>query len=477
MATKNYKQLEKKLTIQKQNSWEVWDDKTSKQAFQFSDRYKDFLNQAKTEFESVIYGVKVLEKAGFKDVTQLKSLKKGDKVYFVQKDRSLAAAVIGEDLIRDGMNLLMAHVDACHLSFKIPPLYEDEELAFLKTHYYGGIKKYQWPTIQLALHGVAYLENGKRVEINLGEDEADPVFMITDLLPHLDRPGPPGSQIKKREVKGEDLNILVGSIPVKNKKIKEKVKLQILEKIYEKYKLTEEDFSYADLKAVPADKARDLGFDRSMVVGYGHDDRVCAYTIFKAFIDSKPIKRTKVCIWIDKEDTGSEGNTGAKSLFFDKFIADIVGKSSPKNKGNIKEVYEVYSKTKAISADVSPAIDPDYKEVHDMKRDRRLSYGIDIEKFIGAGGKYFTAEASAQYLNEILKIFKKNKKIKYQLGSATGKIDQGGGGTIGVYLANRNMELIDMGIPVLNIHAPMEIASKADIYTAYLAYKDLYENL
>jgi len=484
--------------ISKKSCWEIWDDGTKKKAFEFAEGYKEFLREAKTESETVVLGVKILEKDGFKNIKNFsakggsssggKKIKPGDKIYAVNRDKNLVAVRIGQNNLDQGFNLLMSHIDSPHLDLKVTPLFEDENLAFFKTHYYGGIKKYQWPTIALALHGSVHLLNGKRIDIKIGEDESDPVFMITDLLPHLDRTGGVGSAVGQREILGEELNLLVGSIGVKNdasagsagslqassaQAIKEPVKLAILELLNKKYGIKEEDLSSADLEAVPAEKPRDLGFDRSMISAYGHDDRISAYTSLQSLLDVKTSKRTQAMVWMDKEETGSDGNTGAKTPWLDLFFCDLLDLSG--QPGNMKDVYKVYTKCSAISADVSPAVDPDYKDVHDLRNAYHLGRGLTIEKFTGSGGKYFTSEASADYIRQIRSKFSRNKNIVYQIGGGLGKVDKGGAGTIAKYLANKNMDTVDMGVPLFNMHAPLEIASKGDLYAAYLGYRVFLE--
>ncbi len=462
----------KKLLKQNKTCWEIWSESTKKKAFRFAHSYKNFLNKAKTEREAVQVGIREAEKNGFVNIEKVKFLKPGSKVYAVNRSCELILARIGKSGLKDGFNLIMSHIDSPHLDFKVSPLYEEESLAFFKTHYYGGIKKYQWPTIALALHGVVYLKNGQAKEIVIGEDENDPVFMITDLLPHLDREGGPGSQIKNRGVKGEDLNLLVGSIPIKDKKVKEKVKLATLDYLYNKYKIKEEDLASADLQAVPSEKARDLGFDRSLISAYGHDDRICSYACLEGLFDAPLQARTQVCAWVDREEIGSDGNTGAKSIFFEIFISDLLKLSG--QTGSLDEVYRVFSRSVGISADVTAALDPDYKDVHDPRNACRLGYGAAIEKHTGSGGKYSTSEASGEFLARLRNIFSQNKDIVYQLSGGIGKVDQGGGGTIAKYMANRNMDIIDMGVALFNMHAPLEIASKADLYAAYLVYREFY---
>ncbi len=469
-----YQKLEKKLIKKKKSCWEIWDKEVTSKAFSFAENYKVFLNEAKTERESVIKGIHLAKKKGFKDIETVKSLKPGDKVFFNQKGRSLVFMKIGKEKLINGCKLIMTHVDSPHLDFKTSPLYEDENLAFLKSHYYGGIKKYQWTAIPLSLHGVVYLENGEKIEIKIGEKDDEPIFMITDLLPHLDRGGGPGSPIKNREVTGENLNLLVGSIPVKDDKIKQKVKLAVLEYLYNKYKITDEDLVSAELQAVPCGKARDLGFDKSMVAGYGHDDRVCSYAALEAFFDSKNTQKTQMCVWVDREEIGSDGNTGAKSTFFEMLITKIL-KLQNENY-SLANIYKIFTNSVAISGDVAPAVDPDYKDVYDLNNSHRMSFGLAMEKYVGSGGKYMTSEASSEYISFLRRIFNKNKNIIYQISGGLGKIDIGGGGTIAKYMANRNMEIIDMGIPVLNMHAPFEIISKADLYCTYLGYKEFLDS-
>lgn len=464
----DYKKLEKELNLKRENCWAVWDENKKQLAFDFAEGYKKFLNKAKTERKTVEEGIKLARENGFVDIEEIKTSKKeASKIYAVNKDKNLILAVIGKD-VKDGFNLIMSHVDSPRLDLKINPLYEDEELAYLKTHYYGGIKKYHWPTIPLALYGVIVLETGKKIEINVGDEEGDPVFMITDLLPHLGR-----EQAKKplsEAVQGEELNILAGSIPIKDKNIKEKVKLAVLEYLNKKYRIKAGDFFSAEIQAVPAGSARDLGFDKSLIASYGQDDRVCAYTSLRAILEAKQTDKTQVCFWTDKEEIGSEGNTGAQSLFLENFAADlleITGSAS-----GMREVYKMFSKSSALSSDVTAAIDPDYKAVYDMLNNARLGYGLAVERYNGYGGKYHTSEANAEYAAKIRNIFNTNK-INWQAVSL-GKVDGGGGGTIAMFLAKRNMDIIDAGVPLFNMHAPLEISSKADVYSSYLAYKAFF---
>ena len=474
MPKTNYQDLEKKLIAPRKNAWEVWDEKTKQSSFKFSEGYKKFLNQAKTEREAVTASLELARQAGFKDMAAAKSLKVGDKVYTVNRGKNLFLAKIGKKPLSHGFNMIMPHIDSPHLDLKVMPLYEDEGLAFLKTHYYGGIKKYQWPTIALALHGRVYLENGATVEINIGEKDSDPIFMITDLLPHIDRHGFPGLKVESREIQGEDLNLMVGSIPVKDEKIKEKVKLAILEYLWNEYGLKEIDLASAELRAVPCEKARDLGFDRSLIAAFGQDDLVCAYAALLGIIESKASEKTQILAMVDREEIGSAGNTGANSYFLETFVSDLsklVG-----GEDDLDYVYKIFSKSQAISADVTAGLDPDYKDAFDIRNTCRLGFGLAIEKYTGHGGKYSASEASGEFMQKLMALYNKNKAIIYQLVGGMGKIDKGGGGTIAKYLANRNMEVIDAGVALFNMHAPLEIASKADIFCAYLGYKAFLEN-
>lgn len=363
----------------------------------------------------------------------------------------------------------MSHIDVPHLDLKVNPLYEDESIAFFKTHYYGGIKKYHWPTIALALHGTVILANGKKVEVKIGEKPGDPIFMITDLLPHLGK-----SQAKKpldEAVAGEELNILVGSMPVKDDKIKAKVKLAVLKYLNEEYGMTSEDFFSADLQAMPESKARDLGFDRAMVAAYGQDDRVCAYASLMSLFSAKLSNETQVCLWVDREEIGSEGTTGAQSIFIENFVADLLDLTT--DKSSMREVNRIFGNSSCLSSDVCAGYDPDYKSVHDPLNAAKLGYGVALEKYTGHRGKYSTSEASIEFVQKLRKTFNDNNIIWQTAGG--GKVDEGGGGTIAMYMAKRNMEVIDIGVALFNMHAPMEIASKADIYSAYLAYIAYYQ--
>jgi len=435
----------------------------------FSEGYKQFLDEAKTARESVQAGIRLAEKAGFKLLDKAAKLKAGDKVYAVNKNKTLALVVVGKNMVEDGFSLVMSHIDSPHLDLKVNPLYEDEQMAFFKTHYYGGIKKYHWPTTPLSLHGTVVLASGKKIEIKIGEKESDPIFMITDLLPHL------GRSIAKKPmdeaIPAEDLNILVGSLPVKDDKVKAKVKLAVMEYLNKEYGLVGEDFFSAEIEAMPEAKARDLGFDRSFVAAFGQDDRVCAYASLVALFKSKSNRRTQICLWVDREEIGSDGTTSAKSIFIENLIADLLEKTNKTS--TLREVYRVMEKSEALSSDVTAGCDPDYKQLQDSLNVAKIGCGVAIERHTGHGGKYGATEASAEYVQRLRTIFNKNKVIWQTAG--LGKVDEGGGGTIAKFLAERNMDVIDIGVALMNMHAPMEIASKADIYSAYQSYVAFYQ--
>ena len=373
--------------------------------------------------------------------------------------------MIGKKPVSEGISILGSHIDAPRLDLKQNPLYEDTELAFFKTHYYGGIKKYQWLTIPLAIHGVVVKGDGTSVEIVIGEDEDDPVFNITDLLPHLAR-----EQMQKKmseAVTGEGLNVLLGSMPYKDDKVKEKVKLSILSILNKRYGIMEEDFQSAELEIVPAQKARDVGFDKSMVGGYGQDDRVCAYPALRALLDTEAPERTVVCLLTDKEEIGSMGNTGAKSSLLVDFVANIIALTE--DAYSDLKLRSCFSRSKMLSADVNAAVDPNYESVYEKRNATYLGHGIVLQKYTGARGKYDSSDASAEFFGEIRKLFNDNG-IMWQTGEL-GKVDEGGGGTIAQFAANLGIDVLDCGIAVLSMHSPFEITSKIDIYMTYNAYK------
>ena len=451
-----------KIINEKKSGW-LKKDVNNEKINKYCDNYIDFLNNSKTERDASKTILKVLEKNGFKDLNSLNSISKGDKVYFVNRGKTIYAAEIGNDII-NGFNLIGAHIDSPRLDLKPNPLYEDINLALFKTHYYGGIKKYQWTTIPLALHGVIVKPNGKTIDICIGENEKDPIFTITDLLPHLAQ-----EQYEKtigKAISGEDLNVLVGSIPNKDDSVKE----NIMSLLNEKYKIDEMDFYSSELELVPAFKARSLGFDKSMVAAYGQDDKVCAFDTLMALTSSHKNSKTKIAIFADKEEIGSMGNTGMSSDTFDYFINELLNKKGENAPGAINKAY---CNSMMLSADVDGGIDPNYQSVSEKNNASQIGYGVELNKYTGSRGKYDASDASAEFVAKIRNIFESNK-IKYQV-SELGKVDVGGGGTIAYILANKGLDVIDCGVPVISMHSPYEVTSKFDIYEAYKAYKSFYE--
>ena len=432
--------------------------------FSFCDKYMDFLNEAKTEREAVKLIIGKLKNQGFVSILEKEKLEEGDKVYYNNRDKAVFAAISGKDELRNGVHIVGAHIDSPRLDLKPNPVYEDGRLALLKTHYYGGIKKYQWTAIPLAIHGVVVKANGEKVKVSIGEDEQDPIFTITDLLPHLAM-----EQMDKKlkdGINGENLTLLVGSIPQKDMEIKEKVKQNILQILNEKYGMKEIDFTSSELEIVPAFNAKSLGFDKSMVAGYGQDDKVCAYTSLRAILEVKETTQTAVAIFSDKEEIGSMGNTGMESHMFDLFVSELLNKTK-QNGYNVLE--KLFGHSKMLSADVDAGLDPLYANVSERNNAAFCGKGVGINKYTGARGKSGASDANAEYVAEVRGIFEK-ENIPYQV-SELGKVDVGGGGTIAYILANKGMDVIDCGIPVLSMHAPYEVTSKFDIYCAYKAYR------
>ena len=447
----------------RKNIWNDVSEEKTKAIFDFNEGYKNFLTLGKTERLCVNESETLAKQNGYVLLSECKSLKPGDKVYVVNKNKNIALFLIGKKPLTEGIRILGAHIDSPRLDIKQNPLYEKEEFALLDTHYYGGIKKYQWVTIPLAIHGVVCKTDGTTVNINLGEEESDPVIGISDLLVHL-----AADQLKKTAsevIEGENLDITFGSIPLKDTK-KDAVKANVLKLLKDKYNISEEDFVSAELEIVPAGKARDYGFDRSMVAGYGHDDRVCGYTSLKAILDIEDPEYTACCILVDKEEVGSIGATGAQSLFFENSIAEILNLTG---KTNYLDLKRTMTNSLMLSSDVSAALDPLYSNVSDKKNNALFNYGIVFNKYTGSRGKSRSNDAEPEYIAWIRKIMDQSN-IHYQT-SELGKVDQGGGGTIAYILGQYNMNVVDAGVAVLNMHSPMEIVSKADVYEAYLAYK------
>ena len=446
--------------------WLELDDLEKDKLFSFNDSYLEFLNNVKTEREANKYIIRELTNNGFVNVNNLDKLNVGDKVYYDNRGKSVFAAVIGKNNLEEGINLIGAHIDSPRLDLKPNPLYQDSKLALLKTHYYGGIKKYQWTTIPLAIHGVIVKKNLEKLVINIGEDDNDPIFTITDLLPHL---AVKQEDKKLRDaIEGEGLNLLVGSIPKDDGE--ESIKENILSLLNEKYGLIEADFVSAELEVVPAFKAKSLGFDRSMVASYGQDDRVCAYTSLKAIIDAKPSSYTQVAIFADKEEIGSVGNTGMYSDVFDMFMNELLSKSG---EYNFTSLNKLYCNSRMLSADVGAGVDPNYQDVSEKNNASYIGYGVEINKYTGSRGKGGASDANAEFVSFVRSIFEENN-VKYQV-SELGKVDIGGGGTIAYILANKGIDVIDCGVPVISMHSPYEVTSKYDVYSAYCCYKAFLE--
>lgn len=448
------------------NAWTKYSDKELEELESLNTAYKEFLNTGKTERECIEEIVRQAKESGYKNLDDIikkdKKLKAGDKVYSVWMKKSIAMFIIGKKPIEEGMNILGAHIDSPRLDIKQNPLYEDTELAYLDTHYYGGIKKYQWVTLPLAIHGVVVKTDGEVVNIVIGEDENDPVLFISDLLIHLAQ-----EQIEKKAskvIEGEDLNVIIGNRPLKGEE-KDAVKKQILKLIKEKYGFEEEDFLSAELEVVPAGKARDAGMDRSMIMGYGQDDRVCAYTSLAAMLEFKKVNRTACCILVDKEEIGSVGATGMKSHFFENMVAEVLDRMGEYSELKLRRVL---ANSRMLSSDVSAAYDPTYASAFEKKNAAYFGKGIVFNKFTGSRGKSGSNDANAEYVALVRHIMEKHD-VTYQTAEL-GKVDLGGGGTIAYILATYGMDVIDSGVAVLNMHAPWEVVSKADVYETKKGY-------
>lgn len=452
--------------MERKNVWTNYGKKELEELEKLNKNYRHFLDHGKTERECVKAAVKQAKKEGFKDLKEVirsgEKLQAGDRVYDVFMEKAIALFVIGSKDMEKGMNILGAHIDSPRLDLKQNPLYEDTELAYLDTHYYGGIKKYQWVTIPLALHGVVAKKDGSVVEINIGEEEDDPVFCISDLLIHLS-----GEQMEKngaKVVEGEALNLLIGNMPLKDEE-KDAVKKNVLNLLKEKYDIEEEDFLSAELEVVPAGKARECGLDRSMILAYGQDDRVCAYTSLEAILDTRKVKRTACCILVDKEEIGSVGATGMQSRFFENTAAELLNCMGEYSDLTLRRTL---ANSKMLSSDVSAAYDPEYASVFEKKNAAYFAKGIVFNKYTGSRGKSGSNDANAEYMAELRKILEKHN-VAFQTAEL-GKVDIGGGGTIAYILALYGMQVIDCGVAVMSMHAPWEIVSKADVYEAKKCY-------
>ena len=452
-------QLKEKLFRDTKKGAGTLSDKEIAAADKFCKKYMKFLDEAKIEREVVASSKELAEKAGFTQYISGKKYNPGDKVYLINRDKNIILAVIGKKGCSEGVRLSIAHIDSPRLDLKPNPLYESNDLALFKTHYYGGLKKYQWTAIPLALHGVIVLKSGKKITVKVGEKDDDPCFCVTDLLPHLAK-----EQMKKPAAEmftGEDLNVLIGSRPFRDDSESELVKLNIMNLLFNEYGITEDDFLSADLELVPLQKAREIGFDRSMIGAYGHDDKVCAYPALMAALDCEQPEKTAVTLLVDKEEIGSDGNTGMQSDFMKYFIFDMA-----KSEG--VDEYKVISQSTCLSADVNAAFDPNYPGVFEANNSSYINKGVVITKYTGHGGKYNTSDATAEYMAEIRAMLD-SEEILWQTGEL-GKVDAGGGGTIAKYVANLNVDVVDLGVPVLSMHAPFEVVSKIDVYMAYRAF-------
>lgn len=459
MQENSVKDLKEQLYLNRKNGGIRLSEEEVRQAEAYAEGYKQFLNNGKTEREACTAAIAMAESRGFVPFEYGKKYAPGDRVYLNNRDKSVILAVMGTQPIQNGVNLMAAHIDAPRIDLKACPLYEKDELALFKTHYYGGIRKYQWTAIPLSLHGVVIRADGSSLTVRLGEEEGDPVFCITDLLPHL------AADQNKRTladgIRGEELNILVGSYPFRADEDSELVKLNIMKLLHEKYGIVEADLLSAELEMVPAFPAKDLGFDRSMIGAYGHDDRVCGYTALTATLDAEQPARTIVTILTDKEETGSDGNTGLKSAYLKYFIADLAMPFGVEGR-------HVLSHSKCLSADVNAAFDPTFPDVLEKRNSSLLNYGVVVTKFTGSRGKGGTSDASAEFMGEVRRMLDRDNVI-WQTGEL-GKVDQGGGGTVAAYIANLDVDVIDVGVPVLSMHAPFEVVSKIDVWSTYRAF-------
>lgn len=459
------------------NIWAESDESKVQKIMEYSDRYIDFLDNSKTERETCNYIVKIAEENGFKnfeDVKKSNNIKAGDKIYKTFHGKSVAMMVVGKKHFTEGLQVVGSHIDVPRLDLKPFPLYEDEELAFLKTHYYGGVKKFHWACIPLALHGVVFTKDKKKVDIVIGEDENDPVLYINDLLIHLS-----GKQMKKTAsevITGEQLNAIVGSIPIKSddedKKESNPVKKNILKILNEKYNITEKDFLRAEFEIVPANNARTVGLDRSMIMGHGHDDRVCSYANLEAILNVENPERTSLALFVDKEEIGSVGNTSMKSDVFENFVVQIMTINNKKDV-TLAELGQMWENTNVLSADVTNVIDPAFMEVIEKNNSARMGYGIVLSKYTGSRGKGGSNDANAEFLAYVIDLFDDNDVI-WQSGEL-GKVDEGGGGTIAYILANKGAQVIDCGTGMLSMHSPLELVSKADAYMTYKAYEAFFK--
>ncbi|WP_202613499.1 aminopeptidase [Merdibacter massiliensis] len=452
--------------MSEKNAWETYDEKELENVFALAEDYKKFISENKSERACVKTSVAMAKEHGYQDLREViaknETLKPQDKVYLTMMDKSIVLFHLGNRPLEEGMHILGAHIDSPRLDLKQNPVYENTEIAYLDTHYYGGIKKYQWVTLPLAMYGVIVKKDGTKVDVCIGDQEDDPVFVVSDLLVHLS-----GDQMQKKAttvIEGEDLNVTFGSMPLKGEE-KEKVKANVLQMLKERYDVEESDFISAEIEIVPAGKARDLGLDRSMVIGYGQDDRVCAYTSLVAMLEMEEVEKTAVCLLVDKEEVGSQGATGMQSHFFENALAEVMDRMGAYSELKLRRALQ---NSKMLSSDVSAAFDPNYASVMEPNNCAYFGKGLVFNKYTGARGKSGCNDANAEYMAELRMIMEKGN-VAYQT-SELGKVDQGGGGTIAYILANYGMEVIDSGVALHNMHAPWEVSSKADIYEAKKGY-------
>jgi len=453
------------------NAWLEMEDVEKEEIFEFNSEYGTFLEENKTEREFTKSSVELLEEEGFKNISEYDSLKEGDKVYAVNRDRQLIATVMGKKDLKEGLRIVAAHMDSPRIDLKPNPLYEDGGLAYFGTHYYGGIKKFQWVTIPLALHGLVIKEDGTKIEIRIGDKEDDPVFYISDILPHLGK-----KQMKKKMTEGinaQHLNLIIGSIPLdeEDNDDNDKIKSAILRHLEEEYDITGEDLISADLQIVPAAGVKDVGFDRALLGGYGHDDRVCSYTGLRALLDINDPEYTAVTLLVDKEEIGSMGTTGMQSRFFENFVAEMTSKYYD-NYSEL-DLRKILEKSSSLSGDVNAAYDSNFPEVFDKRNAAFVNKGVVLTKYTGARGKAGSSEATAEFMSKVRSLLN-NAGVIWQVAEL-GKVDEGGGGTIAQFLANYNMDVLDAGPAVLAMHAPYEVVAKIDVYNTYLAYLTFLE--
>jgi aspartyl aminopeptidase len=465
------KALKKQLQYECRNAWDMASEDDREFAYAFAEEYKNFLDQARTEREFVVLAVETLENMGFVPIHEKEILEAGDKVYKNIRNKGVVAAVVGRKPAIEGFNLIGAHIDAPRIDLKPNPIYEDSDLVFFKTHYYGGIKKYQWTAVPLSLHGIIYREDGTPLTISIGDNPEDPVFTMTDLLPHLgtEQMGRKATEV----IKGEDLNVLIGGLPYPDTDASGRFKLAILEFLQKSYDLTERDFLSAELEIVPANPARDVGLDRSFIGAYAQDDRSCAFPALVALTSIDRPQRTIVTLLFDKEEIGSEGSTGAQSRLYENFLYEIYVKST--EQASQFGYNHLLENSRLLSGDVTNGYDPTFSSVSDPRNNAYLGKGLNLQKYAGSRGKSGTSDANAEFLSSVIRLLNDNK-IAWQTGEL-GKVDAGGGGTIAKFMANLGMEVLDCGLPVLSMHSPFEITSKIDLYHTFLAFKAFFEQM